>query len=123
MLKSKIHRATVTATDPDYEGSAGIDASLLSAADILPYEQVHVLDITNGQRFETYAIPERAGSGAINIYGAAARLVAPGDLVIILAYHLVPDDALCRSTPRIVFVDAANSPISPPASGTPANGA
>ncbi len=110
MLKSKIHRATITVVDADYEGSIGIDARLLEAADILPFEQVHVLDITNGNRFETFAIPEPVGSGTIGVYGAAARLVARGDLVIILAYGLVAEDEARDVEPRLVFVNAANAP-------------
>lgn len=112
MLKSKIHRATVTDVDRDYEGSIGIDRELLSAVDLLPYEQVHVLDISNGNRFETYVIEEPAGSRRIGIYGAAANLVAPGDLVIILAYSLLPDEQAADIRPKVLIVDAQNEPRS-----------
>lgn len=112
VLKSKIHRATITNTDLHYEGSIGIDASLLREADILPYEQVHVLDIDRGSRFETYAIEEPAGSGQIAIYGAAAQLVAPGDLVIIMSYQVVDDEAARAAQPRVVVVSSDNRPLS-----------
>lgn len=108
MLKSKIHRATVTEANIEYEGSITIDPDLLDAADILPYEQVDVLDITNGSRLQTYVIEGRRGSGEICVNGAAAHLVKPHDLVIICSYALV-EDAACRGFEGIrVFVDAAN---------------
>lgn len=108
MLKSKIHRATVTGADLHYEGSLAIDTDLLKLADILPGEQVHVYNANNGHRLITYAIPARAGSGTIMLNGAAARLGAVGDHVIIVTYaHL--DDAECAKVkPRVVFVDARN---------------
>lgn len=106
MLKSKIHRARVTAADLHYEGSITIDETLLAAADILPYEQVHVLDVDNGARLQTYAIP--GGRGEICINGAAARLVSPGDTVIILAYVQVTDQEALYLRPKVVHVDAAN---------------
>ena len=110
MLKSKIHRATVTEANVDYEGSITIDADLLKAADIVPYEQVDVLDITNGSRLQTYVIAGEPGSGEICINGAAAHLVKPHDLVIICSYVQV-DDAECRDWPGIrVFVDGKNVP-------------
>jgi aspartate 1-decarboxylase len=108
MLTSKIHRATVTQADLHYVGSVTIDADLLEAADLLPGEQVAIVDIDNGARLETYAIAGPAGSGVIGINGAAARLVSPGDLVIILAYGQLDDAEARRHTPRVVFVDAAN---------------
>lgn len=108
MLTSKIHRATVTQADLHYVGSVTIDADLLEAADLLPGEQVALVDIDNGARLETYAIAGPAGSGVIGINGAAARLVSPGDLVIILAYGQMDDAEARRHTPRVVFVDAAN---------------
>src|SRR5437867_1521529 len=108
MLKSKIHRATVTRTDLDYEGSIGIAQDVLDAADLLPYEQVHVLDITSGARLETYVIPELRGSGTLAIYGAAARLVSVGDLIIILAYQLVDDADAALARPHLVYVDSKN---------------
>jgi aspartate 1-decarboxylase len=109
MMKSKIHRATVTQADLDYVGSIAIDAGLLEAADLLEGEQVAIVDITNGARIETYVIPAPRGSGAIGINGAAAHLVHPGDLVIIMSYAIV-DDAEARSLrPRIVHVDEHNA--------------
>ncbi|HKT56693.1 MAG TPA: aspartate 1-decarboxylase, partial [Microbacterium sp.] len=86
MLKSKIHRATVTASDLNYVGSITIDPELLEAADILPHEQVHVVDVDNGSRFETYTIAGERGSGAMQVNGAAARLVHPGDTIIVISY-------------------------------------
>lgn len=111
VLKSKIHRATVTQTDIDYEGSIGIDAGLLRAADIFPYEQVHVLDVTNGARFETYAIEEVEGSGCISINGAAARLTHRGDTIIILSYAMVDEAEAHAAQPRIIVVGTDNAPI------------
>src|SRR4030067_649927 len=87
MLKSKIHRAHVTGANVGYEGSITLDPELMDAADILPFEQVHVLDITNGARLQTYAIEGPRGSGEVVINGAAARMVGEGDLVIVLTYH------------------------------------
>ncbi|MEV7231560.1 MULTISPECIES: aspartate 1-decarboxylase [Polymorphospora] len=108
MLKSKIHRATVTQADLHYVGSVTVDEDLLDAADLLPGEQVTIVDITNGARLETYTIPGPRGTGVIGINGAAARLVQPGDLVILISYAQL-DDATARSyRPRIVHVDAAN---------------
>jgi len=112
MLKSKIHRARVTDVNRDYEGSIGIDHELLRAVDLLPFEQVHVLDITNGNRFETYIIEEPAVSRRIGVYGAAAHLVARGDLVIILAYSLLPDEQAADVRPKVLIVDAQNEPRS-----------
>lgn len=112
MLKSKIHRARVTAANLDYEGSITIDPLLMEAADILPYEMVHVLDINNGARFQTYAIEGEAGSGAIVINGAAARLVLKGDIVIILSYCTVSDEEASLIKPKLVYVDAKNTIIS-----------
>ena len=108
MLKGKIHRATVTQADLHYVGSVTVDEDLLDAADLLPGEQVAIVDITNGARLETYVIPGERGSGVIGINGAAARLVHPGDLVILIAYGQM-DDAEARTyQPRVVFVDADN---------------
>lgn len=110
MLKSKIHRATVTGASLDYVGSITVDESLLEAADILPHEQVQVLDINNGARFETYAIVGERGSGTICVNGAAARLVQPGDKVIILTYVVV-NEAEAREMsegPIVVHVDEEN---------------
>ena len=108
MLKSKIHRATVTQADLHYVGSITIDAALMDAADLLPGEQVAVVDVTNGARLETYVIEGERGSGVIGINGAAAHLVHPGDLVIIISYSGVPDAEAKGYLPRVVLVDAAN---------------
>jgi aspartate 1-decarboxylase len=108
MLKSKIHRARVTQVDLDYEGSITIDRSLMEVSDILPFERVEVLNVNNGARFSTYAIEGEANSGIIGINGAAARLVARGDIVIILSYCQVPDDEAVNMTPSIVRVDSQN---------------
>ena len=108
MMKSKIHRATVTQADLDYVGSVTLDQDLMEAADLLEGEQVAIVDITNGARIETYVIPGPRGSGVIGINGAAAHLIHPGDLVIIISYAVV-DDAEARALkPAIVHVDAAN---------------
>ena len=109
MLKSKIHRATVTEADIHYEGSITIDKKLMEAADILVYEKVQVLDIDNGSRLETYAIEGEAGSGVICMNGAAARLVHPGDKVIILTYHNVPEEVTRDVHPIVVKVDEENN--------------
>jgi aspartate 1-decarboxylase len=106
MLKSKIHRATVTGCDLHYVGSITIDPDLLEAADILDYEQVHVLDIDNGARFETYTIPGERGSGAMQINGAAARLVHQGDTIIVVSYAGYDQNDLQRYEPRVVHVEA-----------------
>ncbi len=108
MLKSKIHRATVTQADLHYVGSVTVDEDLMEAADLLPGEQVAIVDVTNGARLETYVITGPRGSGVIGINGAAARLVHPGDLVILIAYGVM-DTAEARSfKPRVIFVDAEN---------------
>jgi len=107
MLKSKIHRAHVTETNIDYEGSITIDKKLTEEADILPYEQVQVLNITNGARFTTYAIEGEDGEICIN--GAAARLVAKGDVVIILSYCHVDDSEAHHHLPKLVYVDTRNA--------------
>lgn len=111
MLKSKIHRATVTHADLHYVGSVTIDEDLLDAADLLPGEQVAIVDITNGARLETYVIPGERGSGVIGINGAAAHLVHPGDIVILLSYALVAEEQARSHRPRVVFVDADNRPV------------
>ncbi len=108
MLRAKIHRATVTQCDPDYVGSITIDAELLRATDIRPNESVHVLDIDNGNRFETYVLRGEPGSGIIGINGAAARLVDPGHKVIIVCYGLMEDRFVDAHEARIVLVDAEN---------------
>lgn len=108
VLKSKIHRATVTQADLNYEGSITIDPVLMDAADILPFEQVQVLDVNNGNRLTTYAIEGERESGQICINGAAARLVSPGDVVIILTYNTVTDAEAREQRPSLVYVDAEN---------------
>lgn len=108
MLKSKIHRATVTDANLNYVGSITIDEELLKAADILPYEQVQVVDVNNGARLETYTIPGEAGSGVICLNGAAARLVQPGDKIIIISYSLLTEDECRNYEPVVVHVDDAN---------------
>jgi aspartate 1-decarboxylase len=109
MLKSKIHRARVTDANIDYEGSITIDKKLLLAADILPYEQVHVLNVNNGARFSTYAIEGKEGGGDICLNGAAARLGVKGDVVIILTYDQVPEEALKNYHPKVVHVNKNNA--------------
>ncbi len=109
MMKSKIHRATVTAANLSYVGSVSIDARLMALADVLPHEQVAVLDIDNGARLETYAI--KGAEGEICLNGAAARLVSPGDRVILITYADYSEDELADYVPRVVHVDAANRPI------------
>ena len=113
MLKGKIHRARVTQVDLDYEGSITIDRSLLEATGILPFERVEVLNVNNGARFSTYAIEGEAHSGIIGINGAAARLVARGDIVIILSFSQVPDDEAVNMAPSIVRVDNQNRIFEP----------
>ena len=108
MMKSKIHRATVTQADLDYVGSVTLDAALMEAADLLEGEQVAIVDITNGARIETYVIPGEPGSGVIGINGAAAHLVHPGDLVIIMSYAMVTDAEARALEPRVVHVDEKN---------------
>ena len=113
MLKSKIHRAVVTGADLHYVGSITVDPDLLDAADILEHEQVAVVDIDNGARFETYAIAGRRGSGDMCLNGAAARLVSPGDRIIVISYADYDRDELDGYAPRIVHVDPANRQIDP----------
>ena len=108
MMKSKIHRATVTQADLHYVGSVTLDAGLMEAADLLEGEQVAIVDITNGARIETYVIPGERGSGVIGINGAAAHLVHPGDLVIIISYAVLSDAEARALEPRIVHVDGKN---------------
>jgi len=110
MLKSKIHRATLTGTDLDYEGSITIDENLLEKADILPGEQVHVLNINNGRRFVTYAISAPRGSGTVLLNGPAARLGTVGDKVIIISYCQVPAEKAEELRAKIVIVDDRNRP-------------
>ena len=111
LCKSKIHRATVTEANLNYEGSLTLDPLLMEAAGLVPFEQVHVLNLNNGARFETYLIEGERGSGTVCVNGAAARLVQVGDPVIVLAYALVPEDELADFTARIVFVDENNKVV------------
>jgi aspartate 1-decarboxylase len=108
MLKSKIHRATITETNLSYAGSLTLDPLLIEAAGMLVNEHIQVVNISNGARFETYIIPGQRGSGAVCLNGAAARLGEPGDLVIVLAYGLMDPDEARAHVPRIVHVDARN---------------
>jgi aspartate 1-decarboxylase len=108
MLKGKIHRATVTGADVNYEGSITLDPALMEAADILPYEQVHVVDVNNGARLVTYAIEGTRGAGEVVLNGAAARLVNAGDIVIVISYASVKKDKLQAHQPTLVYVDASN---------------
>ncbi|MBN1174496.1 MAG: aspartate 1-decarboxylase [Micromonosporaceae bacterium] len=119
MFKSKIHRATVTQADLDYVGSVTIDEDLMDAADLLPGEQVAIVDITNGARLETYVIPGPRGSGVIGINGAAAHLVHPGDLVILISYVQLDDASARTFRPAVVHVDGNNRIIT--LSGDPAS--
>jgi len=108
MLRSKIHRATVTGTDLEYEGSIAIDRDLLEAADMLPGEQVQVLNLSNGARLITYIIEAPAGSGTMLLNGPAARLAVPGDRVIVISYCAVEDEEARRLQPTVVHVDESN---------------
>ncbi|RKY05553.1 aspartate 1-decarboxylase [Candidatus Poribacteria bacterium] len=108
ICKSKIHRATVTEVNLNYEGSLTIDEELMEAADILPFEKVYVFNVTNGARFETYAIPGQRGSGVICVNGAAARLAQVGDLVIIASFALLTDEELKTFKAKVVLVDSKN---------------
>ena len=109
LCKSKIHRATLTGADLNYEGSLTLDRALMDAADMLPYERVQVVNVNNGARLETYLIPGPAGSGVVQLNGAGARLGAPGDIVILMTYGEYEDDDVDdRFEPRVVLVDAQN---------------
>lgn len=114
LMKSKIHRATITSADLHYEGSLTVDEDLLDAADLVEFEDVQVVNVNNGARFNTYVIPGPRGSGVIQLNGAAARLGLPGDLVIIIAYGVVDEAELAGFAPRIVFVDDRNRIVRPP---------
>jgi aspartate 1-decarboxylase len=111
MLKSKIHRATITGCDLHYVGSITIDADLLEAADILEHEQVHVVDVDNGARFETYTIAGERGSGTVQVNGAAARLVHRGDTIIVISYAQYDGEELATYEPRVVHVRAETNEI------------
>jgi aspartate 1-decarboxylase len=125
MMKSKIHRATVTQADLHYVGSVTVDEDLLDAADLLPGELVHIVDVTNGARLETYTIKGDRGSGVVGVNGAAARLVHPGDIVILIAYAQLETAEARSLEPSVVFVDAANRVVATghdPAEALPGSG-
>jgi aspartate 1-decarboxylase len=111
MMRTKIHRAVITDANLEYVGSITIDRDLMDEADLLPYEKVHVLDINNGARFETYVIEGDAGSGEMCVNGAAARLVQPGDRVIVIAYGVYDSSELDGFAPTTVHVDESNRPM------------
>jgi len=108
MMKSKVHRAAATRTDLDYEGSLTLDAELMEAADMVPFEQVHIYNIANGERFSTYLIKGERGTGEVGINGAAAHKVAVGDKLIIVSYALMSEDETSFCTPLVVLVDENN---------------
>ncbi len=108
LLKSKIHRATVTRSDLNYEGSIAVDEELLEAADIQPFEAVHVWNVSNGARLQTYALPVERGGGEICLNGAAARMAQAGDLVIIASFSWVDEKEAGSFSPKLVFVDGKN---------------
>jgi aspartate 1-decarboxylase len=114
LMKSKIHRATITSADLHYEGSLTVDEDLLDAADLVTYEEVQVVNVNNGSRFTTYVIPGPRGTGTIQLNGAAARLGHPGDLVILISYGFYADAEARRHVPRVVFVDEQNRIVRPP---------
>jgi len=111
-MKSKIHRATITSADLHYEGSLTLDRELMDAANLIEYEEIHVVNVNNGQRFVTYLLPGDAGSGTVQLNGAAARLGMAGDLVILIAYADVETHELATHAPHVVFVDHANRIVS-----------
>ena len=111
LMRTKIHRATVTDANLEYVGSITIDRDLMDAADLVTYEQVHVVDVNNGARFETYVIEGERGSGTICVNGAAARLVQRGDKVIVIAYGTLDEAEIADFQPRVVSVDESNQPI------------
>jgi aspartate 1-decarboxylase len=111
MLRGKIHRATVTGADLHYEGSVTIDSRLMDAAGVIPYEAVHIWDVDNGERFETYAIPGQPDSGVVCINGAAAHKVSVGDLVIIAAFGWMEDEEAAAWKPKVCFVDDHNRQV------------
>jgi aspartate 1-decarboxylase len=114
LMKSKIHRATITSADLHYEGSLTVDEDLLDAADLVTYEEVQVVNVNNGARFSTYVIPGPRSSGVVQLNGAAARLGQPGDLVILISYGVYSDEEAERHSPRVVFVDPKNRIVRPP---------
>jgi aspartate 1-decarboxylase len=113
LMKSKIHRATITSADLHYEGSITVDQELLDAADLATHEEVPVVNVNNGARFSTYVIPAPRGSGVLQLNGAAARQGLPGDLVIVISYGVYAEDEAERHSPAVVFVDSKNRIIRP----------
>jgi aspartate 1-decarboxylase len=113
LMKSKIHRATITSADLHYEGSLTVDADLLDAADLVTYEEVQVVNVNNGARFSTYVIPGPRGSGVLQLNGAAARLGHPGDVVILISYGVYSEEEADGHAPRVVFVDERNWIVRP----------
>lgn len=107
-LKGKIHRATVTATKIDYPGSVGVDTDLLEASGIMPYEEVLLANVTNGSRLETYVVPAPAGSGKIEVLGAAARMFSPGDIVIFMNFAYLTPEEMAQHKPKVIIPDADN---------------
>ena len=114
LMKSKIHRATITTTDLHYEGSLTVDEDLLDAADLVTNEEIHVVNVNTGSRFTTYVIPGPRGSGVVQLNGAAARLGHPGDMVILIAYGVFDETEAEGHTPRVVFLDERNRVVRPP---------
>lgn len=114
LMKSKIHRATITSADLHYEGSLTLDTELMAAADLVEYEEVQVVNVNNGSRFTTYVIPGAAGSGVVQLNGAAARLGMPGDTVILIAYADFDEAEVPTFRPAVVFVDGRNRIARPP---------
>jgi aspartate 1-decarboxylase len=112
VLKGKLHRVTTTHSELHYEGSCAIDEDLLNAADIREYEQIDIYNVTNGERFTTYAIRGERGSGTVSVNGAAARKAAPGDLLIVVSYGVLTEDEVSHFQPRLVYVDARNRILS-----------
>jgi aspartate 1-decarboxylase len=108
LMKGKIHKATVTESDLDYEGSLALDGELMKAADMIPFEKVHVFNVTNGQRFSTYLIKAKEGSGTVGIYGAAAHKAGVGDTVIIVSYAFLDNDEIDFFMPKIVILGPGN---------------
>lgn len=114
LMKSKIHRGTITAADLHYEGSLTVDEDLLDAADLVTHEEVQVVNVNNGSRFTTYVVPGPRGSGIMQLNGAAARLGHPGDVVILIAYGVFTEAETQRHAPRVVFVDERNRIVRTP---------
>ena len=108
LMKSKIHRATITSADLHYEGSLTLDEELLDAADLVAFEEIQIVNVNNGARFSTYVIPGPRGSGVVQLNGAAARLGVPGDLVILMSYGEFDEKEVAQFRPRVVFVDERN---------------